>query len=179
MPTPYFSKFPLAQYNMNGDGITFDTVRDIIHRVEFLNVIEDSTVLMIPYTVKDGETPEIVAAKLYGSPQYHWVVMFANKLYNFWTEWPLSYDQFVAYLTKKYGSPNLAQSMIDHYEDKYGNIIDLDSYNATVSDGSISVSVIDNETNLNEAKRNILLIDPKYVPAIELELNKRLSANGA
>jgi hypothetical protein len=176
MPTPYFSKFPLTTYNMNGDGITFDGVRDIIHRVQFLDVVLNNTVIMLPYVVKDAETPEIIAAKLYGSPNYHWVVLFANKIFNLWTEWPLSYDQFIAYLTEKYGSPDIAQSTIHHYEDVNGNIIDQDSYNATLSEGSISVSVIDFENATNDAKKNIILVDPKYLFNIELELDKRLAS---
>ena len=30
----------------------------------------------------DGETPEIVAEKVYGNAEYHWIIMLANDIYD-------------------------------------------------------------------------------------------------
>lgn len=173
--TQYFSKFPLMYYDINGSG-NLVTVRDIIHKDKFLEVVRNNTLILYPYIVKDGETPEIIAAKLYGSSQYHWIVLFSNNIFNLWADWPLSYDQFMDFLTKKYGDVNTPKITIDHYEDVFGNVIDLDTYNLTVSDGSVRVYQYDFEVAINEAKKNIVLLDAQYVSRVESELDKLLAS---
>jgi hypothetical protein len=121
--TTYFDKFPRIFYDIDGTGTNVQLVTDILHRAKFLKMILQNSLVFYPYIVKDGETPEIIAAKLYGSSNYYWLVMYANDIFSLWDEWPLSYDQMQAYLTVKYGSVAAAQATIDHWEDSYGNIV--------------------------------------------------------
>jgi hypothetical protein len=100
--------------------------------------------------------------------------MFANNVYDVWTDWPLSYDQLQAYLTKKYGSVEIAMSTIDHYEDNIGAWIDLATYNATFSQGSVKVYAYDYANTLNTQKARIQLVDPQFLNLIESELDQLL-----
>jgi hypothetical protein len=125
--TQYFSKFPKIAYDITGTN-QFNLVTDIIHRAKFREVVKNTTLLWYPYTIKDGETPDIIAHKLYGSSQYHWLVMHANDIHLLWRDWPLSYNQFIAHLTKKYGDVETSMTQIHHYEDSLGNWIDAASY---------------------------------------------------
>lgn len=86
----YFRKFPdiYYQYDINGKP-TLKIVSDITTNVRFRKEILDNVTLYDSYDVQDGETPEIVAAKLYGSTEYHWVVMLANDVHDHLEDWPL------------------------------------------------------------------------------------------
>jgi len=172
--TPYFNKFPKIAYDIDGTGTNNRLVIDILHRAKFIDIVRQNLIIFYPYHIKEGETPEIISAKLYGSPQYHWVILYANNIHNLWTDWPLSYDQIQAYLTQRYGSVPTAQTTVDHYEDKFGNFIDLTTYNATFSQGSVIIYADQYAYRLNEAKKLITLPDPKFVPQIENELDQLL-----
>jgi hypothetical protein len=174
MPTQYFDKFPKIVYDIDNTGKNVRYVCDIIHRDKFIQSVLKNTIVFYPYIIKDGETPEIIASKLYGSPQYHWVVMFANDIFSLWDDWPLSYDQMQEFLTQKYGSVPTASTTIDHYQDKYGATIDYPSYLRTYSQGSIIVYADQAAITANEAKKQIRLVDPFCVPIIDNELSKLL-----
>jgi hypothetical protein len=171
----FFSKFQQIPYDFSGNNTNVRLVTNLTHHVKMLDIILQSNLILYPYFVQDGETPEIIASKLYGSEDYYWIVMFCNDIQSRWDDWPLSYDQFIAYLNKKYGSVPASQSLLDHYEDKYGNRIDLDTYNANTSNGAVRVYAYDYEVKLNEAKKGIRLIDASYVRAIETQLNTLLT----
>lgn len=172
--TPYFSKFPQMVYDIDDTGTQARAVVDIFHRAKFLEVVKQNLVVFYDYRVKEGETPEIIADKLYGSSQYHWVVLLTNDIFSLWDDWPLSYQQYVAFLTKKYGSVETASTTIDHYQDQYGATIDYTTYLATISDGSIIVYADQQELIINDAKRDIQLIDVGFVAQIETALNALL-----
>jgi hypothetical protein len=161
-------------YDIDGDGLNYEAVRDILHRVRFREVVKNNSLILYPYTVKDGETPEIIAHKLYGSSLYHWIVLFANDIYNLWDDWPMSYASFIEYLTKVYGSPDTAMATTHHYEDVDGNWIDLTTYNATIADGSKAIDAYTYENDLNEAKKEIRLLDAKFITLVSRELDSLL-----
>jgi hypothetical protein len=174
MPSQYFTKFPKIGYDIDNTGTNVRIVTDIIHKAKFLDIVRQNDIIFYPYDVKEGETPEIIAAKLYDSAQYHWVVLLANDIKNLWTEWPLSYDQLVAFFVANYGSVASAQTTVDHYEASNGDYIDLDTYNATYSQGSIIVYADQYWIAQNDAKKIIRLIDPQYISLIENELDNLL-----
>jgi hypothetical protein len=113
---------------------------------------------------------------------------------------PLSQNELIAYLTKKYGESYNVYSEIHHYEKlitqfDYGTNtttsnkvqVDEDTYNSIVPQtnyfslptGEVSitvdeaaVSVYDYENNLNEQKRNIKILNSIYVNQVEDEFKK-------
>ena len=74
-------------------------------------------------------------------------------------------------LESKYGSLEYAQQKIHHYENENGSIIDENTYNDVNVQGTTH-SLYDYEHNLNEAKREIKLIDSVYKPILISELKK-------
>jgi hypothetical protein len=54
------------------------------------------------YDIKDGETPEIIAEKLYGNPLYHWILMIVNERYNHFKDFPLSGVELYNLCIEKY-----------------------------------------------------------------------------
>jgi hypothetical protein len=172
--TQYFNKFQKIYYDIDGTGKNIKYVTDIIHRAKFLKAILNNSIIFYPYFVKDGETPEIIASKLYGSTQYYWIIMYANNIFSLWDDWPLSYDAMQAYLTQRYGSVPTAETTVDHYQDQYGATIDYTTYLATFSQGSIIVYADQAAITANELKKQILLVDPVFVSQIDNELNTLL-----
>lgn len=89
----YFKDFPKFLYDFNYDGPNNTTktslVRDITRNIRFRRDILSNITLYDEYDVIDGETPEIIAEKFYGSPEYHWVVMLANEKFDYLNDFPL------------------------------------------------------------------------------------------
>jgi hypothetical protein len=56
------------------------------------------------YTVKDGDTPEILAEKVYGSPEAHWLILYANNIVDPQFDWPLNATNFNRFVVDKYRS---------------------------------------------------------------------------
>jgi hypothetical protein len=86
----YFKDFPQFLYDFNyGDKIKTSIVRDITRNIRFRKEILENVTLYDEYDIIDGETPEIISEKFYGTPEYHWVVMLANGKYDYRADFPL------------------------------------------------------------------------------------------
>jgi len=86
------SSFPKTTYNfypngINGPSADVKDVVDIMRRVRFLDTF-GSIKNYKTYTIKTGETPDIVATKLYGDPSWYWLIMLFNNLTDPFTDWP-------------------------------------------------------------------------------------------
>jgi len=85
----YFNKFPLSQYSFD-NGTTSKVAIDILKRVGVKESIKKTTELFSGYEILDGETPEMVADKIYGDPSLHWIIMIMNDIVNPYYDWPVS-----------------------------------------------------------------------------------------
>jgi hypothetical protein len=68
------------------------------------------------YEIQDGETPDILAERVYGDPGANWMIIYANNILDPQWEWPLDDNTFKDYITDKYGSLSNAATTIHHYE---------------------------------------------------------------
>jgi hypothetical protein len=113
----YFSYLPITPYRDLQSGNTVVNLTNILTRSAFLKEIVENTSLFYEYQVKDGETPEIIADKLYGSPHRYWIILLFNKVTNPFYDFPLTNDELNSLITSKYGL-TVEQSLttIHHYE---------------------------------------------------------------
>lgn len=146
----------LYSYTINGKT-EYKLVKDISQNVRVRKEILESVTLYDEYDIRDGETPEIIAEKVYGLPEYHWVVMLCNERYNYVDDFPLAQYELEKHITNKYGTNVYG---IHHYVNSAGYIVD-----SSVS-GAVSVSNYQYETDLNESKRRIKLISPALLNTI-------------
>jgi hypothetical protein len=114
-------------------------------------------VMLVPYDVKENETPEIVADKHHGSPYYHWVVMLLNEVSDVNHDWVKSTTQLQKYLQTKYTETQLSET--HHYElaQSSGDT----SIKIQVPQGTSDATTVTNyeyEVALNEQKRSIDLL---------------------
>jgi hypothetical protein len=153
----YFKKFPniVYEYNVGGESV-LKLVSDITTNVRFRKSILENITLFDEYDIQEGETPEIIADKVYGNATYHWVVMLCNQRYDYAEDFPLSYGVFQEYVKDKYGDDLYA---VHHYE-KDGFVVLSDVIGAEL------VTNYDYEDRLNESKRRIKLISPALLANI-------------
>jgi hypothetical protein len=91
----FFSKYPLL--NINSKIVT-----DIVTRIAIRQKYSNKLSMYYPYDMQEGDTPEIIAAKYYGDPERHWIVMLANDTINPFFDYSLDYPVFSKYLMDKY-----------------------------------------------------------------------------
>ena len=77
----YFNDFPTINYDCTGDGIT-EKIQDITTRIAVRTWIREIGPIFSKYDVADAETPEMVAATVYGNVYDHWVVLLFNQITN-------------------------------------------------------------------------------------------------
>lgn len=171
----YFQKFPLIGYDIDGTGQKRLAV-SILQRIKIRDVLKNQWLIYYQYNVKEGDTPEILASKLYGDPGYHWIILLVNDILDPYYDWPMSYDNLIATIRKKYTTPEgdgeiYAKQTIHHYEDLKGAVIDFTNYTQLPEAERRKVTIYDWEYSENEKKRRIRLLDPKYLSQIESEAN--------
>lgn len=166
----YFSQFPLINYDIEGLGKNYKAVVNIWRRVKvrskILNVISNYD----KYDVQEGESPEIVSYKVYGTTDLFWIVCLMNDVHNRYYDWPLDEFNFQEYVKEKYGNPGA----IHHYEitqksgnktadgpSDYEHLIEVNSNEP----GAASVSNIEYERRIQDQKRQIKLLPPNFVNA--------------
>ena len=172
----FFSQFPKILYDIEGNGTT-KVLPDIFRRIKIRSKIKDNFALLDRYDVENGESPETVAYKVYGSTDYWWVVCLMNNIVNRQHDWPLSYSAFEQYVADKYDNPGA----VHHYEklQESGHTIsegpaDYDHYvevNSTDADAQ-SVSNYEYEQRLEDQKRQIKILNPSYLPTFLDEFRK-------
>lgn len=114
----FFDKFPLVQYTLNKQLYSeYDTATNLLFRVGLIrDVMENNISAYYYYAVLDGERPEIIAEKVYGDAEAHWIILYANNIYDPYYDWPMDSRTFDSYITDKYGSIAWAQTNYHHYE---------------------------------------------------------------
>ena len=195
----FFKQFPKIQYDLLDDiAFLPKTVTNVLFRLKLIDAIKNNVFIYYPYYVKDGEKMEDIAYKYYKDSSKHWVIAISNDIIDPQYDWPLSYSEFINYMNNKYGSLDVTYTTIDHYEmltttensdgttNTFISIIDENTYNTTpnyysevinLNDGTTVtittttniVYVFDYEFNLNEQKKQINLIDVRYIDQIQQE----------
>jgi len=176
----YFSHFPKTTYDISGNGLS-DSAVDICRRFAIKFVVDKRVIEIYTYVIRDGDRPDIIAAKYYGSSKYDWIVMMINNIYDVNYDWPLTQQNFKQFIISKYGTVAAAQAAVHHYEQiiraEQWNAtglhlpelvveVDLTTYTALGTSDRKSVTSYTYEKELNDSKRTINIIDEKYVDEI-------------
>lgn len=166
----YFSKFPKITYTLDG-GDTGFVATDIFRRIIAQDQNLSTALSYDEYDVIDGETPEIIAHKLYSNAELHWVVLLVNNIIDPRYDWPLSIRSLSNYVTDKYGVGN--ELDIHHYVNADGDIVHV-SYTAGAK---TAITNFEYEEDLNEQKRRIKLLKPQFVESFVKNF-ERIMRNG-
>ena len=172
----YFNSFPVIPYDSKGD-LQFKDVTNLLRRVGMRTKLKTNTFLYDTYNVKEGETPEIIAHKLYGDSELHWVILLVNEITDRYHQWPMTGGQFLDYLNDKYSNPD----GIHHYETtqtsgdtkikiEVENDVDEDAYT-----GLTPITNREYEENEQDKRRQIRLVDPSFVEQFVDEFKKLMN----
>lgn len=145
----YFRFFPNVQYDgVSMPDITRSTIIEDFGRDSFFE-----------YTIEDGETPEMLAHRLYKNPEYAAFILLMNDITDPYEDWPLSNQSLDQVISDKYDDPN----GIHHYENTRGDIVSeqYPDYDR------VPITNFEYEIVENDKKRNIRLVLPELISEIE------------
>ena len=187
----YVSRLPKAQ-NISD----YIRVKNLFKRTKISEQVFSDLTFFTKYQVITDERPDNVAFKVYGDSNLDWMILLANNIINVQQEWPLEHQSYYNYLIGKYGSDAALQN-IHHYETReiknsVGKVIvpkglEVPStFNITYFDTGLGVQqtvtteIVTEITNqvyedgLNDAKRNINIIKPRFIGLIIEEIEKAM-----
>ena len=177
----YFIKFPKMTYDIKGDK-NRKLLPDILRRVKLRSKLKTETMLFDKYDVKENEKPEDVAYKWFGDAELHWVILMTNNITDRYYGWPLNFAQFAEFLTDKYGAGN--EDAVHHYEvtqdsgrtsgqgpNDYSHKVEVNSD----TDNASSISNREYEEREQDKKRQIQLLDQKYLNDFLTEFDNLIS----
>tara|TARA_B100000029_G_C17323941_1_gene869235 strand:- start:245 stop:772 length:528 start_codon:yes stop_codon:yes gene_type:complete len=172
----YFQNFPLIPYDSVGNG-QYKLVTNLLKRVALRTKVRTNAVLFDTYNVQEGQTPEMIADKLYGDPNLHWIIMYVNNITDRYHQWPLTTPQFLAFLNDKYSNPD----GLHHYEITQTSgdttvTIDIGTDN-TEHSGATTITNREFEEKRQDTLRAIRLLDPAYVDQFVEEFENLMEAS--
>ena len=187
----YFRNLPRVGYDINGTGKdSFVSVTNIMKRVKFKPTVLEDISNYYPYFVKEGERPDIISQVEYGNVGYAYLILLVNDIFDPNFDWPLNSQVFEKFIINKYGSVTTAISGIKHYyqiiraevprtgtseripEVKFA--VDETTYDSLGISDRTTLSNYDYEVELNDAKREIRLINPDFIQDIDYQVKRTL-----
>ena len=139
----FFSQFPKIKYDINADGVKTD-LTDMFRHVDVKEHLIDDITTYTWYEILEGERPDVVSNRLYGTPDYYWTFFVLNDdLKNGLNDWPKSYRQFESMLEQDYGDYSTLVFIPRQYPvaRKYENSFEMVNYfgGLDLSTGNISI----------------------------------------
>ena len=190
----YFSEVPNFEYvsRLPDSKISdYITVKNFFKRGFLREDIFQNLTFFTKYQIQGSDRPDNVASQVYNDSTLDWLVLMSNNIVNIQNEWPLSNLDFDELMLDKYGSYDTLFNGIHHYETiEVKDARDVKILNAGLkveSDYSITffderadqmktvtptipVTNYQYEQKVNEDKRNIYLLQPRYVQVVRDDL---------
>ena len=191
-PNSYFKQLPNLDYpslrNDRTSAYDYEIVKNLFKRAVMRDDVYGSLVNFEKYSVKDDERPDQVAYDFYNDSNLDWVILTTNNIVHVRDEWPMGSQDFLTYLNAKYTDAELTN--IHHYETKVirdaannliqpaGIYVDSD-HSITYVDRGVtttkseitSVTFLENETNMNDKKRNINIMKRELLDTFFRDIN--------
>jgi hypothetical protein len=157
----YFNYFPKTLYtNDNTSGIV---VTNITSRFAFEKSYRDNSAVYYEYDIQDSDTPEIIADKIYGNSEKHWIVLMMNEIVDPQFDWPLDQRTIISYINDKYSAnASVGQTGISWAQQNTQSYYKIETRTTNSTDTSIEKKIqIDSNTyaNLSGSITNVTLKD--------------------
>ena len=169
-------------------------VKNLFKRTKISEVIFNDLTYFTKYQIVSDERPDNVAFKVYGDSNLDWMILLSNNIINVQQEWPLEHNSYYNYLIGKYGSDAALQN-IHHYEtqeikNSVGKVVvpkglevpstfSITFFDTGLrSEKTVSTNIVTEITNqvyedrLNDDKRNINIIKPRFIGLVIEEMEK-------
>ena len=99
MAKQFFKNFPEMQYKLSDGKIV--TIKDFFRKSSITAGAREAIVDYTYYELEEGDRPDVVATKLYGNGDLHWVFFLVNDWSNY-LEWWKDQSKFEKYMSHKY-----------------------------------------------------------------------------
>lgn len=96
----YFQNFGKIEYPLNEKSVI--QVTNILSRVVFSTGAQNILDLVNEYQIQEGDSPDIVANKVYGDPSLWWVILMFNDVLNPYWDWSLGIHCSESHIKKNY-----------------------------------------------------------------------------
>ena len=190
----YFSEVPNFEYvSRLPDAKISDyiTVKNFFKKGFLREDIFQNLSFFTKYSITGNDRPDNVAFEIYQDSSLDWLVLMANNIVNIQNEWPISNTDFDELMLDKYGSYDTLFNGIHHYETiEVKDARDVKILNAGLKvESNYSITFFDEradqmktvtptipvtnyqyEQKVNEDKRNIYLLQPRYVQVVRDDL---------
>ena len=186
-PNSYFRQLPNISYpslaNDRKSAYDFQIVKNLFKRAVLRDDVINDITNFTRYSIEGDERADQIAYKFYNDSGLDWIILTANNIIHVRDEWPMSNRDFLTYINQKYTSDQL--SNVHHYEtreirdssntliQKAGIYVKSDHSVTYIDEGSTitkssikTVSYLQHETDLNDAKRNILVLRRDYISTV-------------
>lgn len=182
----YFKKVPDFEYvsRLPDANISdYIPVKNLFKKSTLREDIFQDLSFFTKYQIRGEDRPDNVAFDFYGDSSLDWLVLTCNNIINVKDEWPLKQFDFNQYLLEKYGTFEKINEIryyetteIKNREDvtivqkglKVPSNFSITYYDERVGDvvterPVVSVTNYQYEEKLQEQKRNIFLLKPRYL----------------
>ena len=184
----YFRELPNISYvsllpNQNRSDERIE-VKNLFKRAKLRTDVDQSVTAFDYYLIQDNERPDIIAERIYDSPELDWVILVTNNITSIRNQWPLGNNELYNYCLEKYGSDENIMAT-HHFEtkeikDRFGRLIlkkelivdenfeftyAKDDYSTVTVKPAQSVSNYSYEQRLNEDKRKIRVLKIEFLSA--------------
>ena len=185
----YFSKVPNFEYvsRLPDANISdYIEVKNLFKRAFLREDIFQDLAFFTKYQIIGDDRPDNIAFEIYEDSNLDWVVLISNNIINVQSEWPMKQYDFDKYLLNKYGTYEKLNE-VHHYETVEiknedgvvlvpAGLIVTENYTFDYfnffSDSYITEKPVKTVTNyqyeekLNDDKRNIFLLKPRYLSIV-------------
>ena len=190
----FFRELPNIEYlsvlSDRDSSLDYIKVKNLFRRVKVRDDLKKYFTVFDRVTIKDGARPDQVADTTYGNAELDWVVLITAGIINVNNEWPLSSYELYNYSLEKYGALLNATKHFETIEIRdqknrlilpKGKIVDSDfsipnpSNPLTDLTGNairIGISYYDYDTRVNEQKRQLDLLKPRYLDQFLKDMRK-------
>ena len=98
----YFDSISNVAVDIDGSG-NIDLVKNLTSVAKISDALLNNAGFYQTSAVIDGERPDHMSQRLYGTDIYHWTLLLLNpQIKNIWDDWPMKQSQLIEYCTEKY-----------------------------------------------------------------------------
>ena len=98
----YFGSIRNVAIDVDGSG-NLDSLKNLTAKAKISDELINNAGFYQTVEIIDGERPDLLSQRLYGTSKYHWTFLLLNpQIKNIWDDWPMSSSQLVEYCTNKY-----------------------------------------------------------------------------
>jgi hypothetical protein len=172
----FFKLFPKVGYDLTNSGVLQNVV-NIYRSVRPLQEFVDDISAYKFYEIKNGERPDIISQRLYGTPDYYWTFFIINEyLHDGLASWPMSQENLQNYMNTEYNGfaittkpiirRNNDQLVIDHENSLSGRFTlgETITGSANSATGTLTKKLIDVNQLIVQDCTGSFVGDPNAVP---------------